>query len=78
MSSEYNLDLQIPQKRKDWKLLFFFLRMEKEELRFIFENNDNLIMTVSTNESEKFVKQYNHNITWQQKSLRVIDYLFKN
>ena len=52
--------------------------MEKEELSFIFENNGNLIMTVSTTEREKFVKQYNHNITWQQKSLHVIDYLFKN
>ena len=77
MSSEYNLDLKIPQKRKDWNF-FFFLRMEKEELSFIFENNGNLIMTVSTTEREKFVKQYNHNITWQQKSLHVIDYLFKN
>ena len=77
MSSEYNLDLKIPPKRKDWKLLFF-LRMEKEELSFSFENNGNLIMTVSTNEREKFVKQYNYNITWQQESLRVIDYLFKN
>ena len=52
--------------------------MEKEELSFSFENNGNLIMTVSTNEREKFVKQYNYNITWQQESLRVIDYLFKN
>ena len=34
MSSEYNLDLYIPQERKD---LIFFSRMKKEELSFIFE-----------------------------------------
>ena len=56
MSSEYNLDLHIPQKRKDLKKLFS--RMKKEELSFIFENNGSL-----TNKREKFMKQHNRNIT---------------
>ena len=41
-SSEYDINLHISQKRKDWKLIFFS-RMEKEELSFIFENNGSLI-----------------------------------
>ena len=41
-SSEYSLDLHIPPKRKDLKLIFF-PRMEEEELSFIFENNGSLI-----------------------------------
>ena len=56
MSSEYNLDLHIPQKRKDLKI--FFSRMKKEELSFIFENNGSL-----TNKREKFMKRHNRNIT---------------
>ena len=56
MSSEYNLDLHIPQKRKDLKLFFF--AYEKEELSFIFENNGSL-----TNKREKFMKRHNRNIT---------------
>ena len=62
MSSEYNLDLHIPHKRKDLKLLllFFFLRVKKEELSCIFENNGSL-----TNKREKFVKRHNRNITCQ-------------
>ena len=47
MSTEYNLDLHILQKRKDLK--FFFSRMKKEELNFISENNGSL-----TNNREKF------------------------
>ena len=38
--------------------------MKKEELSFIFENNGSLISTMSMNETEKFAKQHNHNITW--------------
>ena len=40
-SSEYNLDLHIPQTRKD--KINFFAPMEKEELSFVFENNGSLI-----------------------------------
>ena len=61
MSSEYNLDLYIPQERKD---LIFFSRMKKERLSFIFENNGSL-----TNQREKFVKWYNRNITCLKESL---------
>ena len=57
MSSEYNLDLHIPQKKERFKF-FFFLRMKKEELSFIFENNGSL-----TNKREKFMKRHNRNIT---------------
>ena len=68
MSSEYNLDLYIPHKRKDLKLLLLLLllfsRMKKEELNFIFEHDVSL-----TNKREKFVKRHNHNITCQWKSL---------
>ena len=65
MSSEYNLDLHIPHKRKDLKLLLlFFLRMKKEELSCIFENNGSL-----TNKREKFVKGHGRNIICQWKSL---------
>ena len=38
MDSEYNLDLHILRKSKNWKLFIFFLRMEKEELSFTTEN----------------------------------------
>ena len=69
-SDEYNLDLHISQKRKDWKLIFFSL-MKKEELSFIFENNGSLMK-----KREKFVKGHNHNITCQWNSLSWIDYLF--
>ena len=68
MSSEYNLDLYIPQERKD---LIFFSRMKKEGLSFIFENNGSL-----TNQREKFVKWHNRNITCLKESLSWIDYLF--
>ena len=66
MSSEYNLDLYIPHKRKDLKLLLLLLfsRMKKEELNFVFEHDGSL-----TNKREKFVKRHNHNITCQWKSL---------
>ena len=40
-SSEYILDLHIHKKTKIEKN--FFSRMEKEELSFIFQNNDSLI-----------------------------------
>ena len=69
VSSEYNLDLHIPQKRKDLNL--FFLHMKKEELSFIFENNGSLM-----NRREKFMKRHNCNITCKCKSLSLIDYLF--
>ena len=59
MSSEYNLHLHIPPKRKD---LIFFLRMKKKKLSF--KNNGSLM-----NKSEKFVKWHNRNITCQWKSL---------
>ena len=61
MSSEYNLDLYIPQERKD---LIFFSRMKKEGMSFIFENNGSL-----TNQREKFVKWHNRNITCLKESL---------
>ena len=67
MSSEYNLDLYIPHKTKDLKLLLLLLlfsRMKKEELNFVFEHDGSL-----TNKREKFVKRHNHNITCQWKSL---------
>ena len=71
MSSEYNLDLYIPHKRKDLKLLLLLLlllllfsRMKNEELNFVFEHDGSL-----TNKREKFVKRHNHNITCQWKSL---------
>ena len=50
MSTEYNLDLHIPQKKERFK--FFFSRMKKEELSFIFENSGSL-----TNNREKFMKR---------------------
>ena len=53
-SSEYNLNLHTPHKKK---LNFFFLRMEKEELSFIIENNGE--------KREKFVKRHIRNITFQ-------------
>ena len=62
MSTKYNLDLHISQKRKDLKL--FFPHMKKEELSFIFENNSSL-----TNNREKFMKQHNRNITCKCKSV---------
>ena len=49
MSTEYDLDLHIPQKRKD--LNIFFSRLKKEELSFIFKNSGSL-----TNNREKFMK----------------------
>ena len=45
--------------------------MKKEELSFIFENNDSL-----TNKGEEFVKQHNRNITCKCKSVSSIDYRF--
>ena len=39
-SSEYNLDLHISQKRKDY---YVFLHMKKVELSFICENNGSLM-----------------------------------
>ena len=42
--------------------------MEVEESSFITDNNGSVNefnMTVSTNERQKFVKQDNHNISWQ-------------
>ena len=72
MSCEYDLDLHIPPKNKDLNF-FFFSRMKKEELSFIFENNGSL-----RNKREKFVKRHNRNITCQWKILSSIDYLFLN
>ena len=69
MSTEYSLDLHIPHKSKDLK--WFFSHMKKEELSFIFENNDSL-----TNKGEEFVKQHNRNITCKCKSVSSIDYRF--
>ena len=45
--------------------------MKKEELSFIFENNDSL-----TNKRQKFVKRHNRNITCKYKSVSWINYLF--
>ena len=45
--------------------------MKKEELSFIFENNDSL-----TNKGEEFVKQHNRKITRKCKSVSSIDYRF--
>ena len=64
-SSEYNIYLHIPQKRKTWKLLFF-LRMVKEELSFILENNGSL-----TNKRETFVKRHNHTTTTSHTNRKV-------
>ena len=58
-SSEYNLDLHIPPKMEKLKINFF-LRLEKEELSFISENNGSL-----TNKRENFVKQHNRKIKCQ-------------
>ena len=69
MSSECNLDLHIPHKRKNSNskiviIIIICSQMKQEELSFIFENNDSL-----TNKREKFVKRHNCNITCQWKSL---------